>query len=134
MEALRIKKEVVKPFLFRPSTHAARPSIRLARHGTARTHAHRRWPACLPASPRTRPRQLPSPARPAPAETNRISAGGNLTLCTFVVVPGGLPRATPVSAIPKIHTEVKIDRVQQLFITLIRVHLFGTCRVQVHQD
>jgi hypothetical protein len=28
----------------------------------------------------------------------------------------------------------KTDRVQHLFITLIRVHLFGTCRVQVHQD
>jgi hypothetical protein len=26
---------------------------------------------------------------------------GNLTLCTSVVVPEGLPRAIPVSAIPK---------------------------------
>jgi hypothetical protein len=40
-----------------------------------------------------------------PTETNRISVDGNPTLCTSVVVPGGLPRATPVSAIPKIHTE-----------------------------
>jgi hypothetical protein len=29
-------------------------------------------------------------------ETNRISAGGNPTLCTLVVVPEGLPRAIPV--------------------------------------
>jgi hypothetical protein len=28
----------------------------------------------------------------------------------------------------------KTDRVQHLFITLIRVHLFGTWRVHVHQD
>jgi hypothetical protein len=42
---------------------------------------------------------------PVVLETNWISADGNLTLCTSVVVPGGLPRAIPVSAIPKIHTE-----------------------------
>jgi hypothetical protein len=36
-----------------------------------------------------------------PTETNRISAGGNPTLCTSVVVPGGLPRANPVSTMPK---------------------------------
>jgi hypothetical protein len=36
-----------------------------------------------------------------PTETNRISMDGNPTLCTSVVVPGGLPRAIPVSAIPK---------------------------------
>jgi hypothetical protein len=40
-----------------------------------------------------------------PPETNRFSADGNPTLCTLVVVPGGLPRAIPVSEIPKIHTE-----------------------------
>jgi hypothetical protein len=34
-------------------------------------------------------------------ETNRISAIGNPTLSTSVVVPGGLPRANPVSAMPK---------------------------------
>jgi hypothetical protein len=34
-------------------------------------------------------------------ETNRISANGNPTLSTSVVVPGGLPRANPVSAMPK---------------------------------
>jgi hypothetical protein len=34
-------------------------------------------------------------------ETNRISVNGNPILCTFVVVPGRLPRAIPVSAIPK---------------------------------
>jgi hypothetical protein len=38
-------------------------------------------------------------------ETTRISANGNPNLSTSVVVPGGLPRAIPVSAIPKIHTE-----------------------------
>jgi hypothetical protein len=41
----------------------------------------------------------------ATTEMNRFSADGNPTLCTSVVVPGGLPRAIPVSAIPKIHTE-----------------------------
>jgi hypothetical protein len=40
-----------------------------------------------------------------PTETNPFSVDGNPTLCTSVVVPGGLPRAIPVSAIPKIHTE-----------------------------
>jgi hypothetical protein len=35
----------------------------------------------------------------------RISTDGNTTLCTSVVVPGGLPCAIPVSAIPKFHTE-----------------------------
>jgi hypothetical protein len=73
-------------------------------------------------------------SNPFHIETNRISADGNPTLCTSVVVPGGLPRAILVSAMPNIHTETKTDRVQHLFITLIRVHLFGTCRVQVHQD
>jgi hypothetical protein len=38
-------------------------------------------------------------------ETTRISANGIPNLSTSVVVPGGLPRAIPVSAIPKIHTE-----------------------------
>jgi hypothetical protein len=38
-------------------------------------------------------------------ETNWFSVDGNPTLCTSVVVPGGLPRAIPVSEIPKIHTE-----------------------------
>jgi hypothetical protein len=33
-----------------------------------------------------------------PAETNRIFANGAPTLSTSVVVPGGLPRANPVSA------------------------------------
>jgi hypothetical protein len=36
-----------------------------------------------------------------PTETNWISADGNPTLYTSVVVPGGLPRAIPVSAMPK---------------------------------
>jgi hypothetical protein len=34
------------------------------------------------------------------SETTRISANGNPTLSTSVVVPGGLPRAIPVSAMP----------------------------------
>jgi hypothetical protein len=51
-------------------------------------------------------------------ETNRISADGNPTLCTSVVVPGGLPRATPVSAIPKIHIE-KENRQSTTFIYYI---------------
>jgi hypothetical protein len=33
-------------------------------------------------------------------EMTRISANGNPTLSTSVVVPGGLPRAIPVSAMP----------------------------------
>jgi hypothetical protein len=41
----------------------------------------------------------------ATTETTRISANGTPNLSTSVVVPGGLPRAIPVSAIPKIHTE-----------------------------
>jgi hypothetical protein len=36
-------------------------------------------------------------------EMNRFSAD----LCTSVIVSGGLPRAIPVSAIPKIHTKRK---------------------------
>jgi hypothetical protein len=40
-----------------------------------------------------------------PTETNWISADRNPTLCTSVAVPGELPRATPVSTIPKIHTK-----------------------------
>jgi hypothetical protein len=40
-----------------------------------------------------------------PTETNWFPADGNPTLCTSVVVPGELPRAIPVSAIPKIYTE-----------------------------
>jgi hypothetical protein len=40
-----------------------------------------------------------------PTEMNQFSADGNLTLCTSVVVPRGLPRAILVSAIPKIHTK-----------------------------
>jgi hypothetical protein len=38
-------------------------------------------------------------------ETTRISTIGTPNLSTSVVVPGGLPRAIPVSAMPKIHTE-----------------------------
>jgi hypothetical protein len=38
-------------------------------------------------------------------ETTRISANGIPNLSTSVVVPGGLPRAIPVSAMPKTHTE-----------------------------
>jgi hypothetical protein len=34
-------------------------------------------------------------------ETNWISTNGNPTLSTSVVVLGGLPRANPVSAMPK---------------------------------
>jgi hypothetical protein len=41
----------------------------------------------------------------ATTETTRISANGTPDLSTSVVVPGGLPRAIPVSAMPKIHTE-----------------------------
>jgi hypothetical protein len=71
-----------------------------------------------------------------PYETNRIFADGNPTLSTSVVVPGGLPRANPVSVMPnsiqKDKTEWKEYNIY--FITIIRVHLFGTCRVQVHRD
>jgi hypothetical protein len=65
----------------------------------------------------------------AGVETNRISADGIPTLCTSVVVPGGLPRAIPcLSHIKNPYRNIKTDKVQHLFITLIRVHLFGTCR------
>jgi hypothetical protein len=69
-------------------------------------------------------------------KTNRISANGNPTLSTSVVVPGGLPRAIPVLAMPKTIQKDKNRIVEYniYFITLIRVHLFGTCRVQVHRD
>jgi hypothetical protein len=69
-------------------------------------------------------------------ETTRISANGTPNLSTSVVVPGGLPRAIPVSAMPKSIQKDKNSKVEYniYFITLIRVHLFGTCRVQVHQD
>jgi hypothetical protein len=43
-------------------------------------------------------------------ETNRISAVGNPTLCTSVVVPGGLLRAIPVSAMPKSIQKIKQNR------------------------
>jgi hypothetical protein len=45
------------------------------------------------------------------SETNQISAGGNPTLCTSVVVPGGLPRAIPVSAMPK---SIQKDKTKQM--------------------
>jgi hypothetical protein len=44
-------------------------------------------------------------------ETNQISADGNPTLCTSVVVPGGLPRAIPVSALPK---SIQKDETKQI--------------------
>jgi hypothetical protein len=69
-------------------------------------------------------------------ETTRISANGTPNLSTSVVVPGGLPRAIPVLAMPKSIQKDKNSKVEYniYFITLIRVHLFGTCRVQVHRD
>jgi hypothetical protein len=69
-------------------------------------------------------------------ETTRISANGIPNLSTSVVVPGGLPRAIPVSVMPKSIQKDKNSKVEYniYFITLIRVHLFGTCRVQVHRD
>jgi hypothetical protein len=70
------------------------------------------------------------------SETTRISANGTPNLSTSVVVPVGLPRAIPVSAMPKSIQKDKNSKVEYniYFITLLRVHLFGTCRVQVHQD
>jgi hypothetical protein len=41
------------------------------------------------------------PGNVAIPETNRISANRNPTLSTSVEVPGGLPRAIPVPAMPK---------------------------------
>jgi hypothetical protein len=46
-------------------------------------------------------REGPVCGRTTLGETNWISAIGNPTLSTSVVVPGGLPRANPVSAMPK---------------------------------
>jgi hypothetical protein len=69
-----------------------------------------------------------------PHEMNRISADGNPTFCTSVVVPGRLPRAIPCLRNTKNPYRKKTNRVHHLFITLIIVHLFGSCRVQVHQD
>jgi hypothetical protein len=40
-----------------------------------------------------------------PTQMNQFSTDGNPTLCTSVVVPGGLPHAIPISATPKIHIE-----------------------------
>jgi hypothetical protein len=53
-----------------------------------------------------------------PTGTNWFSADGNPTLCTSVVVLGGLPRAIPVSGIPKIHTE----RVKQIEYNIYLLH------------
>jgi hypothetical protein len=44
-----------------------------------------------------------------PTEMNRISVNGSPTLSTSVVVPGGLPRANPVSAMPKSIRKDKIE-------------------------
>jgi hypothetical protein len=49
--------------------------------------------------------------RRATDETNRISAGGSPTLCTSVVVPAGLPRANPVSTMPK---SIQKDKTKQI--------------------
>jgi hypothetical protein len=70
------------------------------------------------------------------SETTRISANGTPNLSTSVVVPVGLPRAIPVSAMPKSIQKDKNSKVEYniYFITLLRVYLFGTCRVQVHRD
>jgi hypothetical protein len=45
------------------------------------------------------------------SKTNRISADGNPTLSTSVVVPGGLPRAIPVSVMPK---SIQKDKTKQI--------------------
>jgi hypothetical protein len=69
-------------------------------------------------------------------ETNRISANGNPTLSTSVVVPGGATTCKPCLSDAKVHTK-RLNRKEEYniyFITLIRVQLFGTCRVQVHRD
>jgi hypothetical protein len=52
-------------------------------------------------------------------ETNRISAGGNPTLYTSVVVPGGLPRAIPVSAMPK---SIQKDNTKQIEYNIYLLH------------
>jgi hypothetical protein len=72
MESLRIKKEVVKPFLFRP-----------ARHGTAR-HARR---SC--------PRHAHAPARPSPAAVAaqaRVASFHPLTLREKLALVTGIDR------------------------------------------
>jgi hypothetical protein len=43
---------------------------------------------------------------------NRISTDGNPTLSTSVVVPGGLPRAIPVLAMPKSIQKVKTKKIK----------------------
>jgi hypothetical protein len=55
-------------------------------------------------------------------ETTRISANGNPTLSTSVVVPGGLPRAIPVSVMPKSIQKDKNSNVEYniYFIILIK--------------
>jgi hypothetical protein len=45
-------------------------------------------------------------------ETTRISANGIPNLSTSVVVPGGLPRAIPVSAMPKSIQKDKNSKVE----------------------
>jgi hypothetical protein len=69
-----------------------------------------------------------------PGETNWFFTNRNPTLYTSVVVPGGLPRAIPCLSNTKNPNREKTNKVQHLFITLIRVHLFSTCWVQVQQD
>jgi hypothetical protein len=46
-----------------------------------------------------------------PTETNQISAGGNPTPYTSVVVPGGQPRAIPVLGMPKY---IQKDKTKQI--------------------
>jgi hypothetical protein len=54
-----------------------------------------------------------------PTEMNRISAGGNPTLCTSVVVPGGLPHAIPVSTMSK---SIQKDKKKQIEYNIYLLH------------
>jgi hypothetical protein len=111
-----------------PASRRKKSTVQMTTATTAVNHSHLR--RLLDPSPSHHRRLWPL------LETNRISAVENPTLSTSVVVPGGLPRANPVSAMPK---SIRKDKTKQIeynikFITLIRVHLIGTCRVQVHRD
>jgi hypothetical protein len=69
-------------------------------------------------------------------ETTRISANGIPNLSTSVVVPGDYHVQSLSQRVQNPYRKDKNSKVEYniYFITLIRVHLFGTCRVQVHQD
>jgi hypothetical protein len=64
--------------------------------------------------------------RSGSGETNRISARGNPTLCTSAVVPGGLPRAIPVSAMQKTIQKDKTKQIEYISSAHVGYKSIGT--------